>query len=63
MNQLASHRCVSFQEADGEIFLQRQVNVRVCGIRCSIKDEAVEDVKRGRIWPKREAGRKVMKGE
>lgn len=37
------------------------MNVRVCGICCNIKREAVEDVKRGGIWPKQEVDRYIMK--
>lgn len=35
--------------------------MRVCGICYNIKGEAVEDVKRRGIWPKREVDRYVMK--
>lgn len=35
--------------------------MRVCGICCNIKGEAVENVKRGGIRPKQEVGRYVMK--
>lgn len=35
--------------------------MRVCGIRCNIKGEAVEDVKRGETRPKQEGERYMLK--
>lgn len=61
MNHLASQQWVNFQKADSEILVQWWVNVRVCGICCNIKGEAVEDVRRGGIWPKQEVDRYIMK--
>ena len=37
--------------------------MRVCGLCCNIKDEAVVDVKKRGIWPKWEVDRYVMKDE